>query len=157
MRAWRFVPGIMGAVCLVGCGGDDRGHLELSGKTPAEASTLVSNVACEYVARCGNPTITCVGDSSGGGTDCTAVIVHEDYAACFADLQPDLEQTFACPDFTPALIDRFERCVDASFSRPCFTLAQLEALAAQAEAGAPVDIDPPECKFLDDPNTAPGC
>ena len=90
-------------------------------------------------------------------TECTATITPETHASCYEDVRPDIEQLLSCPGLTPAQIDMIEVCVDATARAACLTQAQADAAAAQAESGVVVDLDPPECAFLNDPNWAPGC
>jgi hypothetical protein len=153
-----LLSGIVLVSCLAACDdGDSPRHVELSGKLPAEGSALAADALCDQATACGTVSIGCAGGSDGF-MDCTATINHRTYDACYTDVRPDIEQTLACPELTPALIDMMEQCIDAWARQPCLTQAQADALAAQAEAnGGMIDLDPPECAFLDDPNTAPGC
>jgi hypothetical protein len=161
MKALGLVMGIMVAGLFAGCGGSEgTGHIEISGKPPAEASAEVANAFCSHVARCGSASITCMGGGPAGGTtpptvDCTATVNREELPACYADAQPDLEDLLSCPELTPALVDMFELCVDATLRQPCPTQAQLDAIAAQAEAngGSISSLGPPECAALTAPNT----
>ena len=154
---------IVGSVaigCLVGCGGSDGPtHVELSDKTPAEGSALAATAVCGQIARCGSVAIICSGGGDGTTftTECTATITPETHASCYEDVRPDIEQLLSCPTLTAAEIDMIELCVDATARASCLTQAQADALAAQVQAGASVDLDPPECAFLNDPNLAPGC
>ena len=147
--------------CLAGCGSDGPTHVELSGKTPAEGSALAATAVCGQVARCGSVAIICTSGGDGTTTtttECTATITPETHASCYEDVRPDIEQLLSCPALTPAQIDMIEVCVDATARAACLTQAQADALAAQAEvSGGGVDLDPPECAFLNDPNFAPDC
>ena len=153
------IVGSVAIVCLASCGSDGATHVELSGKTPAEGSALAATAICYQVARCGSLAITCSGGGDGTTTTttCTATITPVDHASCYAIVQPDTEQLLSCPGLTPAQIDMIELCVDATARAPCLTQAQADA-AAQAEAnGGAVDVGPPECAIVKDPNFAPGC
>ena len=142
-----------------GVGSDGPAHVELSGKTPAEGSALAATAICSQVARCGTVRILCSGGSDGTTTnaDCTATITPETHASCYEDVRPDIEQLLSCPGLMAAQIDTIELCVNALARASCLTQAQADALAAQVESGVVVDLDPPECAFLNDPNWAPGC
>jgi hypothetical protein len=160
MKARALVTGIMLAGFIAGCDSDGSGHVELSGKPPAQASADVATAVCSTIARCGSVSLTCMGGGPAGGTapptvECTASVRREEFPACYADVQPDIEHTFTCPDLTPALVDMIELCLDAMLQQPCPTQAQLDAVAAQAEVngGSTSSLDPPECAFLKDPNT----
>jgi hypothetical protein len=141
---------------LIGCG-DSRpsGHVELSGKSPAEGSSLAANAICTREVTCGMADIQCTGGKNVS-TQCMVTIVYPERAACYAEVQPNVQKLLSCPALTPGEIDLIELCVDARAARPCITPAQADALARTAETGTiPPDPPPPECEFLQQP--IPGC
>jgi hypothetical protein len=153
------------AAAFVACGGvSSPTHVELSGRTPAEAGALVAQSFCTHESRCGHVSFTC---STGGGagstggtpspTACTATIAYLPYDDCHAQVSTDVTQLLTCAMPTPAQVDTLEQCFDALAARPCVTQAEADAMARAIEATGttPPDDVPASCALITDP--PPGC
>jgi hypothetical protein len=142
---------------LGACGdADGSGHIELSGKSPAEGSSLAASAICKREVSCGTVNVACMGGTSMA-TECSATIVHPEQAACYADVQPSLEKLLSCQALTPEQVNMIEQCFDALAARPCITQAEADALARTEEMTMSLPPSPqlPECNFLEQP--LPGC
>jgi hypothetical protein len=154
----RSRPLIIAILTTLGaCGGvTGSGHVDLSGKSPAEGSGLAAHAICKRKVACGTVSITCTAGPSLA-TQCSAVIVHAEESACYADAQPNIERLLSCQALTPEQVNMIEACVDAMATQVCVTQAEADALARTEEMGMPLppDPQPPECDFLTKP--LPGC
>jgi len=121
----------------------------VAGQPPQKAAEVSSEVACEYVARCGEVGVTCADcatpDGCGG---CWAEVYEVDYDACIDELQPQLTEGFGCTDLTAedeALIDA---CLAALPDRGCVDPATVEAWA---NGGSPQEDPrmPDACRRLE--------
>ena len=151
---------------LLGCGGSSGpGHVEISGKSPAEAAAIAARSVCTHDARCGRPSITCMGSGSAGGSGsdaaatmtCTATINPVPYDDCYADASADIEHLLTCAAPTPEQVDTLETCFDMLAAKKCLTQAEADAQARAAEMGTsppPQDL-PAACSLLTMPPS--GC
>jgi hypothetical protein len=81
MRATWIGLGL--GIAFVACGGSNKpAHVEISGKTPSEASAIAAQAVCAHDARCGRVVITCSGGGSAGGNDAAATMT------CTGTIQP---------------------------------------------------------------------
>lgn len=146
------------AITLLGCGSSGPGHVEISGKSPAEAAAIAARSVCTHDARCGHPSITCMGGGSAGGSGsdaaptmtCTATINPVPYDECYADASADLERLLTCTALSADQINTLETCFDMLAARACVTQAEADAQARAAEMGiSPTpDVLPAACAFL---------
>jgi hypothetical protein len=155
-------------VALVACGGGNGGatHVEISGKTPTEAAAIAARAVCMRDARCGHPSITCMGGGAAGGsgsdaspptTSCVATIAPVAYDRCYTDASGDIATLLSCAALTAEQIDMLEICFDTLAATACITQEQADAQARASEAGTsppPNDL-PAACALLEHPPT--GC
>jgi hypothetical protein len=148
---------LVAATALGACGdAAGSGHIEISGKSPAQGSSLAANAICKRDVSCGTVNVACMGGTNMV-TQCSATIVHPEQAACYADVQRSLEKLLSCQALTPEQVNMIELCVDALAARPCIAQAEADALARTEEMtmSLPPSPQPPECDFLGQP--LPGC
>jgi len=159
--------GIGMGIAFVACGGNSTPtHVEISGKTPAEAAAVAARAVCTHEARCGHVSVSCTGGGTAGssGSDaspptssCIGMINPVAYADCYADANGDIAELLTCAAPTAEQIDTLEICFDTIAARPCITQEEADALARASEAGnspPPEDL-PAACALLMDPPT--GC
>jgi hypothetical protein len=83
----------------------------IADRTPEQAAEVVTEVACEYVERCGELSITCA-DCEGDGAacgGCTVEVVPVEHDACVDHLTEDFVAGFGCV----ALTDEEQAAADA--------------------------------------------
>jgi hypothetical protein len=161
MRASGIGIGI--GIAFLACGGNSGPvHVELSGKTPAEAAALAARAVCLREARCGQPSIACMGGGAAGGSgsdasaptmSCVATIRPVAYDDCYADASTDIAELLTCAAPTAEQIDVLEICFDMLAARRCITQAEADALARASETGTspPADELPAACALLMNP------
>jgi len=142
------------------CGGGSVGHVEISGKSPAEAGSIVAHALCTHEVQCGDVSVSCTGGGSAGvsgsdggsGTDasagptltCMGVIAPVVYAKCFADTSSQIARLLTCAMLTADQTNTLETCFDMIDAKACTTQAEADAQAsAIASAGPPVGHELP--------------
>jgi hypothetical protein len=153
-------------IVSVACGGSGGpAHIEISGKTPAEAAAIAAQAVCAHDARCGRVSITCTGTGTAGGSSsdaaptmtCLGTIQGISRDDCYTDANEDIAELLTCAAPTPAQIDTLETCFDMLASVPCVTQAEADERARAAEMGIspPAKEVPAACALLAEP--PPGC
>jgi hypothetical protein len=155
------------AVAFVACDGGNSGpaHVEISGRTPAEAGAIAAQPVCARDARCGKVSVTCSGGGSAGGSgsdagttsSCVATIEPIVYGDCYAEASADITALLTCAALTPAQIDTLEICFDMLAAKSCVTQAEADAVAQASEAGTSPQPDPlpAACALLVNPPPCP--
>jgi len=139
--------------------------VEISNKPPAEAAAVAAQAVCTHDARCGRPSIACMGSGSAGGSGsdaaasmtCTATINPVPYNDCFTEASADIQHLLTCATLSPDQIDTLELCFDMMIAKRCVTQTELDAQARAAEMGTPPPPQdlPAACSLLTTP--PPGC
>ena len=152
MRASGMEIGIGIGIAFLACGGSSGpGHVEISGKTPAEAAALAARSICLREAHCGRPSIVCMGGGAAGGSgsdasaptmSCVATIRPVVYDDCYADASSDIAELLTCAMPSAEQIDMLEICLDMLAARRCTTQAEADAVAEASAAGNPPPADP---------------
>lgn len=96
-------------------------------KTPQEAADLTTEVACDYVARCGIIEVTCADCAEGqdcGG--CTTEVIEVSPQECAEDLGPELEQIFGCGELTAEEQALVDECLAALPDAACPSVEVVE-------------------------------
>lgn len=144
-------------VLMSSCGGnDDRDHVDISGRSPAQAASIAAKAICQTAVKCGSVRISCAGGGSNTGetvpTTCTGSIEPISYDECFADARPDLEKVLGCRAFTSDEEAIIEDCINAMAGASCTTQAEADELARRAEMGlgGTGRQPPPSCAQLTD-------
>jgi len=166
MRGFGRAVGIV--LGMVSCGGDNSGpaHVEISGKSPAEAAAVAGRAFCTHEAACGSVSIVCLGGGSAGATGsdasaptfvCTATIEPVVYDVCYADISADIERLLMCAAPTPDQTNMLEVCFDTLVARSCATQAEVDAQVRAIEAGVEPTRDPPPAACALITSRPPGC
>ena len=156
-------------IAFVACSGSTTPtHVELSGKTPAEAAAVAARAVCTHDARCGHVSVSCMGGGTAGGSgsgsdaspptqSCMGMINPIAYADCYADANGDIAQLLTCAAPTAEQVDTLEICFDMLATRACIPQEEADALARASEAGnsPPPNELPAACALLMDPPS--GC
>lgn len=146
----RWLLGL--CLAVISCGGGGVGHVEISGKSPAEAGSIVAHALCTHEAQCGNVTINCAGGGSAGGSgsnggtgsdasagptfSCTGNISPVVYADCFGKTSPEISRLLTCAMLTADQTNTLETCFDMIDSQACTTQAEADAQAKASGSGA---------------------
>jgi hypothetical protein len=159
-RARRLFRAVLVAAAAMGLGcHDDGNRVEISGLAPPAASAKVAAAICKKAAACGNPSAECsAGGSSSGGsttTTCTATLRTVEYADCYEDAQPDIEELLSCPSLTAEYVDRLEACANDYAQIRCVTQGDLDAWVQAPQGDPPRLPKPPSCEGIEE--GPPGC
>jgi hypothetical protein len=136
-------------LAVLSCGGNSSGvgHVEISGKSPAEAGAIVAHALCTHEAQCGSVSTTCMGGGSAGGSgsdasaaptvSCTATITPVVYDACFTTMSTDIAKVLTCAMLTADQTNTLETCFDMLDAQACTTQAEADAQAKASASGGP--------------------
>jgi hypothetical protein len=152
-------------IAVLSCGGNNSGggHVEISGKSPAEAGAIVAQALCSHEAQCGSVSIVCMGGGSAGtsGSDasatptfgCKGVIAPVVYDDCFTATSAAIAKLLACAMLTPDQMNTLGTCFDMLDAQPCTTQAEADAQAAATTSGSPpVHLQlPADCAVITSP------
>lgn len=139
----------------IGCGKDHRrggATVDIRGDSAEEAADETTEAVCEWLARCGEPSIEC-GGSSGDDPTCTATIEDVSFADCYDATHPQALSNFRCVELTEDQAALVNDCINGLVSQDCVTTAEFEAYAAELEAGGEPEYPletPPECEVLEE-------
>jgi hypothetical protein len=129
---------------------EDPPPLTIEGKSAEEAADVTTEVACDYVARCGLIEVTCA--DCDVGQDCGGCYVEPRAVttdACIADLGPDLETGFACQALTPEEEALVDECLAALPTAECTSIEEVEAWA-NGGGGEDPRNEPAACDVIEE-------
>jgi hypothetical protein len=145
--------GLLGMVCLSLLGCTEKGDgspPSVAGEPAEQAAEIATRAVCDYAERCGDISITCA--DCGGGPDCVGCFAEHydvEYAACTAEIGPDLATGFACEAVTPEEAALVDECLQALADLECPSIEEAEAWANGGDGENPTA--PPEpCRTLED-------
>ena len=140
-----FASLVLSCVCL-GCAADPNDPPSVAGKPADEQADIVTDVACEYVARCGLVGVAC---PDCDGEDCGGCVVEVEtitYDECVADMQPEYEAQFSCGPLTEHEVELVDDCLSALVDWDCPDPQALEAWANGELEGDRPDRLPASCE-----------
>lgn len=103
-----------------------------------DAAELTTEIACDYVDRCGLIEVSCA--DCAEGQDCGGCFVERrevDVDTCAADLRPDLEAGFGCETLTPEEEALVDECLSLLPTAECTSIEEVEAWANGGEGSDP--------------------
>jgi hypothetical protein len=156
-------------LAVLSCGGNESGigHVEISGKSPAEAGTVAAHALCTHEAQCGSVSTVCMGGGSAGGSgsdasaaptfSCMGVITPVVYDDCFTKTSSDIANLLTCAMLTPDQTNTLETCFDMLNAEPCTTQAEADAQAKASASGGPPTHQPQPAACAVVMNLPPNC
>ncbi len=149
--AWMGIACVLAAGCYT-AHGEDSGreslHIDIYGKSPAEAADLATEALCKTHSECGVFVARCSEDG------CSAELTNSSYDECYQDFYDGTVALFECAELSPAQERDVNRCLNTAFPELCaeITPQQLDAFARAVEADelwpAPRVFLAPECETV---------
>lgn len=108
----------------------DPAPLTIEDKSAEEAADLTTDVACEYVARCGLVEVSCADCASG--EDCGGCYVEQTEVSaedCEQEVAPQLAAGFSCQPLTADEEAAVDECLAALTTAECPSVEEVESWA----------------------------
>lgn len=133
--------------------GEDPTTVSIVNKSAEEAADITTEVACEYIERCGILEVSCA-DCAGddGGSDCGGCHVELHTVTpteCADEILPDLETGFGCQALTPQEEALVDECLAGLPTAQCTTVEEMEAWVNGGEEEPPVHT-PTACDVMEE-------
>ena len=128
---------------LSACGNDD---IDIVGDSPEVAAEEIATALCGLESSCTVYRTNC--STTGDVTTCEIETSDPDsYDVCLAEAQPEIYADLLCATLTASQENLINVCINKLVELGCPTLAEVEARAADIEAGRePEGVAPiPEC------------
>lgn len=109
---------------------EDPAPLTIEDKSAEEAADLTTDVACEYVARCGIVEVSCADCASG--EDCGGCYVEQTEVTvedCEQEVAPQLAAGFSCQPLTADEEAAVDECLASLASAECPSVEEVESWA----------------------------
>jgi hypothetical protein len=136
-------------LAIPACVGDAGSLPTVAGKSPEAAAEVSTDVACEYLERCGQISVVCADCDNGDCGGCSVEREEVEYAQCADELKPSLVAGFGCAALTPEQEMLVDTCLRALSDLSCVSVEQVEAWANGGGGDDPRDIPEP-CDVLED-------
>lgn len=120
-------------------------------KSAEEAADVTTEVACEYVERCGLMEVSCadcVGDEGDCG-GCYVEVLTVTADECADELLPELETGFGCQALTAEEEALVDECLAGLPAAQCTTVEEMEAWVNGGDGEVPVHT-PAACDVMED-------
>lgn len=131
------------ALLVAACGGGGS-SVDIVGDPPDQQAEAIADAICDQQVECGEATVDCTFNQETQMNECVGTIEDVEYDACVAETEPEILATLEGCELTAEEEQLVEDCINDQTAQSCITQAELDAYAAELEAGnEPEELRPP--------------